>query len=696
MKRMLILLFQIYFVSTCLWAYDYQTVYSHRTALFENESKQIVGFKIDSVKFDGDSILFPFKNIQEKIDNCFAPEGASWLGDKIIVSEHWNYFFNKHNDTVKIKTDAKLNETWTVYKRSDITVTGTIEKQEIQTILGLTDSVKTIVFHVYDMKMSPLPNKLDGKTIQLSKNYGLIQTYNFLIFPDYETYSFLSQKLEIFTLAGLTNPNIGVQNLKWFDVYDFQVGDEIHVLNENSLYFSTPVPYYFISTQTRDILKYISRENYSDSIIYQVDRSQNIVSLLQDNIRWVKYSHDTIRSVIRKNEAFDKIPSSPVEGAYTLFAYFMRLGEIISKIEPNADKQPMKASDSCWSFQPWDGCSPEYMYMKGLGGPYSECWGMMGDRLKTELVYYKKGSDSWGTPFKSTINTGYKPLLTKNNQWNVLHSSCCPDIYKYNLTEVMKLSEDTVISGVLYKKLISAYDSLASQFTTIGYLREDRITNKVYYRPKNKNEFLLYDFDVKPNDTIKITDFRSDGSFKYNNIVLSVDSILIGAEFHKRITLNSQNPDNPVGSAFDNQVWIEGIGGTKGLLTSYYPGMPGGEIMNLLCFLRNDSLIFKNGVYGFDNCFYWQPVNTGINEINGNIDLEAYPNPTSAIFSFKSTSLTSTCTVELMNLTGAVVLRTEVDANHNSVNLSKLCNGLYLYRLISNGKLLKAGKVVKM
>jgi len=46
--------------------------------------------------------------------------------------------------------------------------------------------------------------------------------YDFHIYP----YSYFSFK-EI-QLLGLTNPSKGVQNFIWFDVYDFQVGDEFH------------------------------------------------------------------------------------------------------------------------------------------------------------------------------------------------------------------------------------------------------------------------------------------------------------------------------------------------------------------------------------------------------------------------------------------------------------------------------------
>ncbi|MDD5185259.1 MAG: hypothetical protein PHS84_08380 [Paludibacter sp.] len=144
--KQIILFFMLLFVVFSLSAYDYQTVYSHRTALYADSQGAIKSMRIDSVKFDVDSILYPLKNIQQLDVDCSTPYGASWLGSKIIINKQWNYFLNENADTIKIKTDAKLNETWTVYRKTDTEIWATVTKVELLTFLGLTDSVKTIVF----------------------------------------------------------------------------------------------------------------------------------------------------------------------------------------------------------------------------------------------------------------------------------------------------------------------------------------------------------------------------------------------------------------------------------------------------------------------------------------------------------------------------------------------------------------------
>ena len=46
-----------------------------------------------------------------------------------------------------------------------------------------------------------------------------------------------------------------------------------------------------------------------------------------------------------------------------------------------------------------DGCFPDYVYYKGLGGPYTYCTGAFDPgTAENKLVYYKKGSETWGTP----------------------------------------------------------------------------------------------------------------------------------------------------------------------------------------------------------------------------------------------------------------------------------------------------------
>ena len=307
MKRIIGLFSFVLVVFGNLSAYDYQTVYSHRTALFASSYGQVKTMKIDSVKFNGDSILYPLKNIQELDYSCYTPYGASWLGYKIIIKPGWNYFFNQNNDTIRIKTDAKLNERWTVYSNTNISVFATVQKIETVNFLGITDIVKTIAFD-FVIATSGMPEKVksfisgdfDGKTIQISKNYGLIKTFNFLIFPyPSENSTYYYDNWNQYILSGLTNPKLGVQNLTWFDVFDFQVGDELHILYTNTPPMGSPPPGGYIY-KTEEIAKYLSKETYSDSIVYNVEIREQTYSSNGTNFRIFSK-----RDVIQQNNQFN-------------------------------------------------------------------------------------------------------------------------------------------------------------------------------------------------------------------------------------------------------------------------------------------------------------------------------------------------------------------------------------------------------
>ena len=406
MKRLYILLYFTLSVSSFLMAYDYQTVYSQRTALFSDSYGNIKSMRIDSVQFSQDSILYPIKNIQKLGSNCYTPYGASWLGAKIIVKPTWNYFFNENNDTIRIKTDAKLNETWKVFGKEDVWVSGTVIKVELLTFMGLTDSVKTIEFNMTIATSATVSSKsiakfvadFDGKIIQISKHYGLIKTYNFNVFPYFsdtqETYMGTWQQ---FNLVGLTNPKAGVQNLTSFDIFDFQVGDELHTIEKNIPALGG-VPPGFLSERDQ-IEKYIKRLDFQDSIKYTVEVSLRTITHVSGIEYLIKNLHYTTTQIVMPNHDFDILPEVPLINTYSANKYSMYYdGVTTTKREPDIFNEIHRTADSCWSLILADGCLPTFSYVKGLGGPYYSCSGIMGDSQDNSLVYYKKGLSTWGTP----------------------------------------------------------------------------------------------------------------------------------------------------------------------------------------------------------------------------------------------------------------------------------------------------------
>jgi hypothetical protein len=397
MKKISTLFLSITFAFS-LSAYNYQTVYSHRICLFGNENNQINSMRIDSVKFQTDSILYPMKNIQQLDVNCYTPYGASWLGNKIIVKPDWNYFFNENNDTIKIKTDAKLNESWAVYSKGDTKVIATITKIELLSFLGLTDSVKTIrliggvtTSGILSQKTKELTTVLDGNTMLLSKHYGFVNTFNFLIFPAKNNSSpYFQGDWENCTLAGMTNPTVGVQNLTWFDVHDFQVGDEIHTNNRSFSYGN--------SVSNKSIYKYMSRVNYKDSIIYTIEYTGMTESFKYET----HFYHYTFTTVIKPYNFFDALPNEPKIN-------YSELSSMSMSSDGNTKIKPPYGSvynTTCWVEPMVNGCFPNYNYIKGLGGPYYRCEDMFNSN-DIELVYSKKGTTTWGTPL--VINGIHQP-----------------------------------------------------------------------------------------------------------------------------------------------------------------------------------------------------------------------------------------------------------------------------------------------
>jgi hypothetical protein len=60
-------------------------------------------------------------------------------------------------------------------------------------------------------------------------------------------------------------------------------------------------------------------------------------------------------------------------------------------------------SDTCFNPIIICGCTPDYDYYEGLGGPYYTC-GSGVDSYRRELVYYRKNGNEWGVPIDFTVN----------------------------------------------------------------------------------------------------------------------------------------------------------------------------------------------------------------------------------------------------------------------------------------------------
>lgn len=443
--------------SSCILAQQYQAVNSGRINYFNDQEGNVKCIRIDSVEFKTDSVFHPVSNIQQLGLDCFTPYGASWIGDKVMIqSNGFTVFLNKKHQQVKIKTNAILNENWTAYLFPDSsTVVATITNTDTLSFLGQVDSVKTIGFQVYDKHQNPISHILNSMTVIVSKNFGLVKTLNFSMFPDFLPY-YGDDHLHEYNLAGLTVPQLGIQNLRWYDVNDFQVGDEIHTVYENSQWWD---PAYVYSDVRQTISRYLERAEYADSIVYKIERIQSLKKTEVEKVSYT-YLHDTISSVIKPWPLFENLPGEVIVLDNWAYALSMNTNNFVSKTIPPAYEMIHQSYDSCWSNCCWDGCFTADSYLKGLGGPYYECSNVFsGGGLTNELVYYKKGAATWGVPLVITGLPDVRmedkieiyPNPAKNNIYITLHNSGFPV-----LLEIVNMQGQVLSSS----KLISDSDSV--------------------------------------------------------------------------------------------------------------------------------------------------------------------------------------------------------------------------------------------
>lgn len=86
----------------------------------------------------------------------------------------------------------------------------------------------------------------------------------------------------------------------------------------------------------------------------------------------------------------------------------------------------------------------------------------------------------------------------------------------------------------------------------------------------------------------------------------------------------------------------------------------------------------------------------GINGVASVSEINIYPNPTNGILNVSiSSQLVENTSIEVYDGLGKLAIKENLSNDSNSINLSKLEDGIYIFKIINNNKTIKVGKVVK-
>jgi Secretion system C-terminal sorting domain len=282
----------------------------------------------------------------------------------------------------------------------------------------------------------------------------------------------------------------------------------------------------------------------------------------------------------------------------------------------------------------------------------------------------------------------YHPFsLDKKTEWRTDYfSNDCIDQAYALCYSIRHYSEgDSIVDSLKYTKIYNdgiGYfpDTVTYQIHSIvGLIREDTFNKKLYFIFDGSSiEYLLYDFDLFVGDTV-VTFLNVD------LVVASIDSILLGNEYHKKI-----NFDN----SFPHLIFIvEGLGSQGGLFTELYDGYGFEAAEVLKCFKVNDTILYEDSSYYFTECNLSYP---SYIEENAIVELSIFPNP--AVLNqnlFISGDLCKGCTISIYNSMGKPIF---LDQDYNKSTGIYLKNdlfspGIYMLKIQANNTLFKGIKI---
>ena len=264
----------------------------------------------------------------------------------------------------------------------------------------------------------------------------------------------------------------------------------------------------------------------------------------------------------------------------------------------------------------------------------------------------------------------YLPIAQKGNEWHTFETG----VWQIN-NYVNWCSGDTLIGDVRYMKIMGTLNNGNPNLFTV--LREE--DGKVWERHLNTSvETLLYDFTASVGDTLC---FGHPG----NCFVLdSISMVQIGGVDRRKFWFGLEYDD--LGRPRTQETWVEGIGSDYGLLWSGYWHIPDGWHC-LLCFHQYGELVWQNPEY--NTCSY--PYDAI--EENKDSEISVYPNPGNDMLNIRSAL--KNAFVEVYDMNGRLIHSQALTENVTAIDATDWPLGVYVWKVISNGKLAETGKWIK-
>jgi hypothetical protein len=439
-----------------------------------NYQREIRSIRIDSIATQGtETHYYNYKILEENSStlSCAAQHSdSSWLGHQVIQSNNGTYvFFNQALDSIIIQSLAPINNTWVLYEfgNGDY-IEATVTSIDTATILGNIDSVKTLNLQVKDVANNLLTHPMNSEILQFSKQNGWIQFFNFHEFPN--------NTIPYNLVGSSAQPNIGISSPTQANIFDFNVGDEIHTAGEYRMQFAQ-----WQYGQHRQIKTILSKDVSAnqDTIAYTYERC--LARINNDGMAGTtdtSYTTDTVTQQIVLSET-----SNLDQLTHELFPDSM--GYSLTSIRNFASDRRQKVTYNHYYYDDFYACWTLYLdvwpriWIEGLGGPFQNGF------YRTDMpVYYKKGTETWGTPIDCSTFLGIDVVSAANSSVKVFPNpfteTTTVQIEDFNVSDNWSI-ELVDITG----KVVRSADIHAAPFTLS---KRDLVAGVYFYRVRNAVE----------------------------------------------------------------------------------------------------------------------------------------------------------------------------------------------------------------
>ena len=200
-----------FIASLAAFSQNYHLLNSGQTAYYQLDNSYYPNFSIicddcyfgasvDSFEMIGNDKIVYHKNAVRYVNSypgpCFEVADTSWLGLKTIIKPNGDYlFFSTVGDTILVKSQANLGDTWRFLTLSSGNyVEATISSIQQKSIYGVLDNVKRLSFTLFNSNGTVIP-LISYLEMEFSENYGMIKEKKKMFIKHYliclDRYSFL-------------------------------------------------------------------------------------------------------------------------------------------------------------------------------------------------------------------------------------------------------------------------------------------------------------------------------------------------------------------------------------------------------------------------------------------------------------------------------------------------------------------------